>query len=434
MHGTSRNAAVRPVLTRLIALLLVASLGAATAHADEPANPLERTPTAPNAPGPNPLDRQPPAGNPGGANPLDRNGANNGNNGQASPPPDWVVPGARITQYGASVQGSKEVKPEQVSGAGGTSYVQYDIVAVTEIGVVLESRIYFEPRPGAAPELTNVNTALVDHATGGGLWMRPADIANTPNTEPNDPNTADATVERGVYQIDDDSYDAIFFITKAGNTTQRRIYDVRTGIQLYQSDLTEDTQNRSHAYSEYQGYRVAELPWIGGEFTQQMQGFTKLDYGGAMVMIAEQVPGLDRLPDLRIDVDIELAFAATSPVLIGANITMDIDMPQGPNQTSERREMLSPSQRLGLYIPPDVLSRLERGQVLDEDPAIGYRITVTDVFQVQGVTLVEITEQGRGRGYYSRATYDASVGLQVDSEWYQPEMGRRVESQLQRVE
>jgi hypothetical protein len=429
MQDTSRNPASWTVLTRLTAWLLVATLGAVAAYADDdPANPLERTPTAPTDRGPNPLDRQPPAGNPGGANPLDRTGDNRG---EAVAPPEWVVPGARITQYGSAVQGSREVKPEQVSGSGASSYVQYDIVAVTEVGVLIESRIYMEPPTGGAPQLTDTTTSLVDHATGGGLWMRPADIAATQDTT--DPNAA-AKVERGPYEIDGESYDAIFFVTREGNTTQRRVYDERTGVQLYQSDLTEDSANRSHAFGEYTGYRVAELPWIGTEFTPQVQGFTKLSYEGKLVMIALQTPGLERMPDFECGLESDVTFAAVTPRLIGVNIEVDIDMPHGPNQTNERQDMIAPSQRLGLYIDPAVLSRLERGQVLDEDPGIGYRIVVSDVYEVQGVTLVEITEQGRGNSYRNVLTYDASVGLQVAGVWNKPMLDQRIELELVRVE
>ncbi|MEM9414313.1 MAG: hypothetical protein AAGA29_02390 [Planctomycetota bacterium] len=365
-----------------------------------------------------------------GANPLERTGQGGNNQAQQAGPPEWVVPGARFTQYGATAQGSREVKPERVSGAAGTSFVQYDVVAVTEVGVVIESRIYMETGPNTPAQLTNTNTALVDHATGGGLWMRPADIAaEQPTTDEN----AATKIEKGPYEIDGDTYDAIYYTTRQGNTTQRRVYDQRTGIQLYQSDLTEDTQNRSHAYTEYVGYRVAQLPWIGTEFTQQIQGLTKLTYRGELVSVMPPAPDLN-MPDLRYGFEAEIAFQAVTPHLIGVNIAFELDMPQGPDQTNEKRDLVAPGQRLGLYIHPDVLSRLENGQVLDEDPAIGYRIVVTDVYQVQGVTLVEITEQGRGNCYYNKATYDASVGLQVASEWTQPAMSQRIESQLDAVE
>jgi hypothetical protein len=261
--------------------------------------------------------------------------------------------------------------------------------------------------------------------------MRPADIAATQDTT--DPNAA-AKVERGPYEIDGESYDAIFFVTREGNTTQRRVYDERTGVQLYQSDLTEDSANRSHAFGEYTGYRVAELPWIGTEFTPQVQGFTKLSYEGKLVMIALQTPGLERMPDFECGLESDVTFAAVTPRLIGVNIEVDIDMPHGPNQTNERQDMIAPSQRLGLYIDPAVLSRLERGQVLDEDPGIGYRIVVSDVYEVQGVTLVEITEQGRGNSYRNVLTYDASVGLQVAGVWNKPMLDQRIELELVRVE
>ncbi|XAL98486.1 hypothetical protein OT109_12965 [Phycisphaeraceae bacterium D3-23] len=363
------------------------------------------------------------------ANPLDRNGPG-GNPAQQAAAPEWVVPGARITDAFMFASGPKEVRPNQAPGTAGTGFTQYDIVAVTPDGVVIQARSYMAYEPGRPVELSGTHIALTDHATGGGLWMQPTVIAATQPTD-SDPN---ATITKEPIEINGETYEAIHFVNKSGNTTIRRVYDIRTGIRLAESNLTEDAQNRNHESAQYAGYRVAQLPWIGTEFTEQIQGLNKLIYEGAMVFVSPPTPGIERMPDMEMDFEAEFAFAVASPQLIAVNLTFDIDMPEGPNQTNERQEPICPGQRMGLYIHPDVLIRLEDGQVLDEDPTIGYRIVVTDVYQVQGVTLVEITEQGRGNSYHNKATYDASVGLQVAAEWTQPAMSQRIESQLERVE
>lgn len=399
MQHTRRH--IGPAPTRLLALLLATLLCVPAARADGPANPLNR----------------------------DGSGAGGNTAAAQAPPPSWVVPGARITERTMFSNAPKEVKPEQPPGQAGTGFVQYDIVAVTPAGVVMEMRSYDAYQQGQRPELNSIVTVLQDSATGGGLWMHPDAIAATQTTQ--DDNSQ---ISREVVEIDGESYETLIFLTRQGNTTTRQVFDIRTGVRLAQSALTEDAQNRSHHAAEYAGYRVAELPWQGTEITEQVQSLQKLEYSGDMVYIAQQHAGFERLPDLRISFDAEYTFFATSAVMIGMEHMMDVDVPEGPNQTLEKREPMCPGQRMGLFIHPDVLSRLEDGQVLDEDPAIGYEIVVTDVYQVDGVTLVEITERGPGRGYYVRATYDARVGLQVASEWSQPAMNYRVESQLERVE
>ncbi|MFI4860873.1 MAG: hypothetical protein ACIAXF_09360 [Phycisphaerales bacterium JB063] len=393
--------------------------------------------------------------------------------------PDWVVPGARITQFGAVAQHTKrnrtrdsrwreedeEARQRDIdsgmpmdeverrarereeqrasdrrlynSGTGGYSFTQYDIIAVTPVGVLIQSRLYLIPPLGGDPQLSgNITTSLVDHATGGGLWMRPADIEAA---QPDRGENGGPTVFKANYAIGEHSFDAIFLVNKGGEYTRRQVYDCATGIQLYQSELTDTADIRSHAYSELSLYRVAQLPWHGSRYTQQIVNLTKLTYDSAIVHVAEQLPpdlqaDVGRIPDVRMDVDMEITFQVTDPEVIGAIIELDIDMPTGPNQTTETRKLLSPNERLGLYIAPDILSQLESGQVLDEDPAIGYRIVVTDVYQVEGVTLVEISEIGKNNCYTSVCTYDASVGLLVAGVQEVPALGQRYESSIRSVE
>lgn len=393
--------------------------------------------------------------------------------------PDWVVPGARITEYGAVAQHTKRnrtrdnrwreederarqrdidsgMSMDEVerrarqreeqrasdrrlynTGTGGYSFIQYDVVAVTDVGVLMQTRLYAIPPLGGPPELSgNITTQLVDHATGGGIWMHPDTIEATPNSRAED---GGPVVYRGEYTIGEHTFDAIFVVTAGGEYTRRQVFDCETGMQLYQSELTDTADIRSHAYSELSGYRVAELPWNGTTFTEQVQGLSKLTYDGAIVTVAEQLPpdlqfGNERIPDVRQEIEIELAFQVTSDLFIGSNTTFEVDMPRRQNQTQEKQDVISPNDRLGLYIDPAVLSQLEAGQVLDQDPAVGYTIRVTDVYQVDSVTLVEITEVGRNNSYTAVSTYDASVGLLVAAVQNVPSISQRFEMSLRSVE
>ena len=323
------------------------------------------------------------------------------------------------------------------TGTGAYSFVQYDIIAVTAQGVLIESRIYMIPPLGGPPEVTStVTKVLVDHATGGGLWMLPARIEATP---PSNGDDGGIIVYKAPYTIGEHTFDAIMLVNTNGEYTRRLIYDRATGMQLYQSELVDSRLLRNHGYSELTGYRVAELPWVGTQFTQQMQGFSKLSYRGAMVFVAPQLPadliqpGVEQIPDTRMEMAIEFAYADVSPDVITTNMTAQIAMPNGQNQNNEAQVVISPNERFGLYIDPAVLNGLRQGQVLDEDPAIGYTIRVSNVYQVNGTTLVEITETGRNNCYAAVVTYDARVGLMVASVTTQPSMNQRLEAELKAV-
>lgn len=390
--------------------------------------------------------------------------------------PEWVVPGARITQYGASSQHTKrnrtrdnrwreedererqrdidsgmpmdEVerrarqREEQRAsdrrlyntGTGGYGFTQYDVIAVTEAGVLLELRTYGVPLVGDQSPQLAVGTAvsLVDHATGGGLWMLPDAIEAM---EASDGSDGGLVVYKAPYSIGEHRFDAIALVNASGDTTIRKVYDRATGMQLYQSQVTDTTELRSHVYSELTGYRMTELPWVGGRFTPQIQGMTRLTYQGAMVHTVEQLQaGPERLPEVRMEMQVEFSFADTTESLIGTEMTVEVEGPNGRRQSDQKRELLSPNNRIGIYIDPAVLDRLEVGQVLDQDPAIGYTIRVTDMYQVDGVTLVEITEAGRNNSYTVVATYDARYGLQVAYVSRHPAVNQRIEMNLAGVE
>jgi hypothetical protein len=390
--------------------------------------------------------------------------------------PDWVVPGARITLYGAASQHTKrnrerdnrwreederarqadidsgmpmdeverrarERAEQRASdrrlyntGTGGYGFTQYDIIAVTEAGVLIEMRMYAVPPVGDQSPQLGVGTAvsLVDHATGGGLWMLPDAIEAM---EASDGSDGGLQVYKAPYSIGEHRFDAVALVNASGDTMIRKVYDRATGMQLYQSELTDTTEFRTHTYSELTGYRMTELPWVGGRFTPQVQGMTRLTYQGAMVQTVEQLQtGRDRLPEVRMEMQVGFRFADTTDSLIGTEMTAEVQGPNRQRQSDQKRELLSPNTRIGLYIDPAVLERLEVGQVLDQDPAIGYSIRVTDVYQVDGVTLVEVTEAGRNNCYTVVATYDARFGLQVAYVSRHPALNRRIEMNLTGVE
>ncbi|XAL98487.1 hypothetical protein OT109_12970 [Phycisphaeraceae bacterium D3-23] len=387
--------------------------------------------------------------------------------------PEWVVPGARITQYAMSSQHTKRnrardnrwredderarqrdidagLPADEVerrarqreeqrasdrrlynTGTGGYSYVQYDIVAITEDGVLMEVRFYtLNPATNNLPELSFViQSKLYDHATGGGLWVTPAMIQRALDGRGDGISRA----YRAPYTIGEHTYDAVAWVLSSGDTVIRQVYDTATGIQLYQSQITDTDDLRSHQSTELAGYRVSELPWVGTRFTEQVRGLRGLAYEGAFVAVMPQTPGLDRVPDNVHPMKVSIAIQAPAADAIDATTRVEIQG-LGPGEPTEQEGVLSPSHRLGIYIAPEVLAGLERGQVLDEDPVIGYSIRVTDIYQVDGVTLVELTEQGQANTHSVVVTYDARVGLQVAYVGHHPSQMRRIELNLTGVE
>ncbi|MEM9414314.1 MAG: hypothetical protein AAGA29_02395 [Planctomycetota bacterium] len=348
--------------------------------------------------------------------------------------PDWVVPGVRITLYGETGTTLKENDPENPRiPVGGSGYQQFDVVAVTPEGVLMEVRYYQIPIGQTHPQLTDVQLKLFDAASGGQLWVPESERTNVPVTTAPDANPR---IELGPYELEGDTYDAIHFLKteRNGEVTVRRVYDQRTGLLLYQSETLDDAEGKAIVWSRFDGYRVAQLPWQGSTLTDRVRALDRLVYESVVIKHA-QPP----LPEQRVGSDITFEIGQTTEHLMQVAVTARRHVPRGAPPTTDPDptpvpQMISTHQRLGLYIAPEVLSQLESGQRLDEDPAIGYRIVVTDVYQVEGVTLVEITEQGPGNSYTANTTYDASVGLAVAGRKTIPALDITIESTLIRVE
>jgi hypothetical protein len=350
------------------------------------------------------------------------------------PAPDWVVPGARITLYSTTATTLKENNPENPQiGVAGTSYEQYDIIEVTPAGVLMEVRLYTIPINQTRPQLTEVKLLLVDAASGGQLWVPRSELANPQLTTAEDANPK---IETGSYQIEGETYDAIHFTKterQIGDIIIRRVYDAHTGIMLFQSETSDNPQRRIIVSSEYRTYRAARLPWQGSAYTDQVRGFTRLVYD---YTVTQRTPGF---PDQHRRAEINYEIGQSTQTLLNVGMVFKRHVPRNAPPTSEDNpdpipQTLSTNQRLGLYIAPDVLGRLENGQVLDEDPTVGYTIAVSNVYEVDGVTLVEITERGPGNSYTLTTTYDASVGLLVHAMHTVPGLDRTYERVLVRVE
>ncbi|XAL98485.1 hypothetical protein OT109_12960 [Phycisphaeraceae bacterium D3-23] len=348
--------------------------------------------------------------------------------------PDWVVPGARITLYGQVANTLKKNDPQNPRiGTAGTGYQQYDIIAVTPAGVLMEYRNYVIPLNETRPQLSDVQLMLVDAASGGQLWVPRSELQNIPVTT--DPD-ANPKIELAPYTIDGDTYDAIHFTRTQQNNgthTTRRVYDQRTGLVLYQSETLDNDEGTAINNSEFRSYRVAQLPWHGTQYTDRVRGLDKLVYDFTSTNVT---PGL---PPQSIGRAVTFDLGQSTESIMQVAVSMQRHAQRGAPPMDDAasqpvEQMLCTNQRLGLYIAPDVLTQLEDGQDLDVDPDIGYRIVVTDVYQVDGVTLVEITEHGPQNSYVSTNTYDASVGLLVHAEQTIPGLDMVHESVLIAVE
>lgn len=349
------------------------------------------------------------------------------------PAPEWVVPGARITMHSVTATTLKKNDPLNPRiGVAGSGYQQYDILAVTPAGVLMEYRHYVIPLNETQPQLIETQLKMVDTGSGGDLWIPASEMANPQLTTAEDANPK---VELGPYELEGETYDGIH-VTKTeqnGEITVRRVYDQHTGIILYQSELLDNAEQRLHIYSEYRSYRTAQFPWQRSAFTEQVRGFSRLVYD---FRVTKHVQGF---PDQHRNSDLTYEIGQSTETLMHVGVTVTPHVPSGapPMRDTPQEpvpQMLSTNQRLGPYIAPDVLGRLENGQVLDEDATVGYTIRVTDVYQVDGVTLVEITEQGPGNSYSVVNTYDASVGLLVAAVREVPGLDLTYESTLKSVE
>ncbi len=347
--------------------------------------------------------------------------------------PPVIHPGTRLTYFGmtASIPASrgklveddeggwidkrtgKRYREEEIYGAAAAAF---NVVQVGHIGggvAELNSRIYLYD-PVTKISAFASGTGIVGHAgCAADYWIHPAVLAQVREVK-----TPDLRILRMPYTVGQKTYRVVRIQREDALGYDARMYDVETGLLVRHVSRVQGPQvitppdgdagrmGQGEGSSQIIVGWLADvtdvaIPW-GNEAPPPWVGtFRQLSYEGEQ--ISEAVAA--RFTHQR-RVSATLTPTARGRGWLRYRQTVTLESLPGMLPGQEQQQGACGNASIGgLWIPPAGLARLRPGQVIDNNPLIGARVTVGDVGP-QGVTLVET-----GPRHRVECAYDTRTGV-----------------------
>jgi len=344
-------------------------------------------------------------------------------------PPDWVRPGTRVTLHGSAASivnatstyvedpagpwvdpatGTHYRRVDQTgdvtSGGAGDGISQLDVLAVDGTDVIVSQSLYAIDRTNGVFIPSGVTGGRLPGATAMGAWVTPQLLANLAPAD-----MGGLLVLRGDFPLDGTSYHAISFVTPTPGAYSSDTYDTQTGVLL-----AEDTQSPSApggstvgeylTQTHFVSTRQRSLPGMGAANPAWVAGNQGLSYSGSEEVSNPLAPGTGTL---TIPMRVSVKFGTTGPDWATYTQDVELDYQGMAPQHSQTSAATGPN---GLYWwDPPTLAGLRTGQVLDEDPVTGERITVGSVGNGPAGPALTITSHMPGID--TGATYDLGTGV-----------------------
>ena len=294
------------------------------------------------------------------------------------PPPTWVRDGLRLTyalgEYTGSGAGCRSVLSHSClpPAAGRHGYFQADVVSIDRDVVLLDARSWHYRGRGKALVLTDRAGQVGLPGCGANLWVNPDALRNLP-AKPKPP----WKITRTPCKIGQTTYQAVRFDYRKDATHHAWIFDTNNGILLAAATSTPaGTGGRVKTTSfTLVGRRQLDLPWTRHSETPRW-----LLYGESLRYRGKQALGMDcrtrhtSTPPPR---PLEARFTVTRRY--GSVVVCDLVVAptSGTDMTTHRRTFVSGITQIHpLCLPPDALSRLKSGQVIDTDDITKMKTTV----------------------------------------------------------
>lgn len=335
------------------------------------------------------------------------------------PAPKWVRAGTRLNYYWASgrvppaegafwpdAEGNwvdetgKRYRKDVGGGSEGVS--QVTVTAAGRKTVALDSLIYLVAETGKPPTLLTGTGSIEPAGAAADYWVNSEGLAQIP--ERMGKNFASF---RMPFTTAGKKYDAlrIRFFSRAGSMTH--IFDLDSGVLLHSNVITRGENGTSVSFVTYLGRRDLDIPWADADAPDWVADLQEMRYEGTQQF------------------HVGTGQPVTAPVSLVAAVTgrgknwMTYDQvirsipAQGlPEQTSTIPRSCGPAQLGAMWVPPDGLADLRRGQALDSDPLTGMKTAVSGVGKdARGRDVVEITQDNVTQRMTFR--YDVETGALV---------------------
>lgn len=346
-------------------------------------------------------------------------------------PPAWVTPGTRVSFYtaGASIANASKQWEQDPNGAwedpttgerysqidtptaSGEGIFQADVVGVAETTVGLQWILHGLDRWAARFFGGLTGGATDPGAAAEEIWVHPDLLARLPETD-----VGALKILRGPYVLEGTTYQAIAIANMDPAAYSSWIYDTESGLLL--SGTTRTQGRASPVYAEGEdplpantqitlirllGVRQRDDTALSAAPPAWARPGTQLTWSGTWTFVNPFDPmGAPLVYPASMGVE----FGAGGPTWLEYGTQLLVDFSGIPNLTTAS----GVAGGNGPYwIDPGVLAYAAPGQLIDEDPITGQRVTIEAVGP--GPNGEAVTIASAMPGITSRATYDVATGV-----------------------
>ncbi len=304
-----------------------------------------------------------------------------------APPPDWVRPGLRITYYTiAAVLPSEpysysldekgrwkddhgnKFKRNEMEKSGSHGLLQADILSLNEKSVAALMVFFMFDGANTSAPLRKLESGFVANAaTCGDLWIHPEVLKELLE------ESKDLTLTRVSKEIDGTTYDAVQIISNRRQGRGVWVYDLKSGILLYSSDVTvtAGTATKQNTllsppstvvrFNTFKSTRFVDVPWANQPPPPWLRTVRRIDFRGEFKVEQQGYPSGQGM------------VFNTGLQVIGRGadyLHLKVEAQGGPpgGLDDSQFRVNGNRQLCGLWIPPQGLAQLRPGQVLDRDP------------------------------------------------------------------
>lgn len=371
-------------------------------------------------------------------------------------PPAWVQAGTRLTFYGAAasvaqsgytyvedengdwvepVTGKRYRRtdqgdnPEDMPTAAGEAFTQTDVLAVEGTDVVLATTLYSIDLIARQYTLTPLGGSRQAGTVVDGAWVNPEALRQVLAT-----GYGDLMVLHGPYVLGGTTYDAISFVAQSSGAYQSSTYDLASGALLSTNSSTKGADSPIHgpldnpqgnnqlALTRIAGVRQRSLPGMGAPPPAWVWSTPQLVYSGTYTQANPVDPGAGTWV-FPMQSTITFGEIGSTWAAFTSRSVIDVN---GYEQPTDGAGVTGST---GLYwYDPATLGAMSPGDLLDEDPVTGARVSVESVAPGAYGTLVTLTTAMDG--VTVRAGYDRDGGVLFTLEIVQAVTGGTIALQL----
>ncbi|MGA2498151.1 MAG: hypothetical protein ABSH20_10440 [Tepidisphaeraceae bacterium] len=340
------------------------------------------------------------------------------------PAPDWVKPGVQIAnafysamsrpgggydladngdfvdQYGNHYNEAKSF------GSAGQGFTITSIVGVDEHTVAMHTNLDLASVTG--PLAPSMVLAGVTYAGANNVWIHPAGLkALLAGAGPG------RKISRTPFAIGNQKFNAVILMFHPSpGSNHYWVWDEDTGLLLKSSSVevvdaspgVDTAKSTRLMRTTFAGMRTLKLPWNNARPPAWTGEFHALDYQGTTAM---NIVGANTPPS---PLQMSLTAGRRGPGWV--ETSLHVAAGAGKPPAAVVRTLNSIYSLMGCYVPPEGLSQLRTGQVLDEDPITRFTYTVTGTTQLADGTKVVVIREA-GKVHAVDCGYDLNTGTLV---------------------